>query len=196
MIKAIIFDYVGVVVRQFSPKFFEYISKLKNLDQEEVKLIFKKHWMPVKIGKISYDVFWQGMAKDLELTTEEVEDTKQFILNLFEPSKKTLDVIRELGKKFKLYLLSNSCEWSEESYKFHGVNSLFEKEFFSHKVGLAKPDIKIYELAIKDIGLKPEEIIFIDDKLDNVTAANNAGLNGILFENIEDLIEKKLINYI
>ena len=194
MIKAVIFDYVGVLVGQFSPRFFDYLGKIEGVDKTKIESVFKKYWGPVKVGDISYDDFWKGIATDLKI--DNIEKVKEFVLRLFEPEETTLDHIKKLSCKFDLYLLSNSCEWSEESYNSMGLKPFFKKAFLSHKLGLAKPDKRIYEVAINDIGLKPEEMIFVDDKIDNVVAANKVGLKGILFEGFEDLIEQKLIKNI
>ena len=150
----------------------------------------------MKVGDISYDVFWNGIATDLKIDNDKIKEAKKFALKLFEPEENTIEYVEKLSCKLDLYLLSNSFKWSEESFNSMGLKPFFKKAFFSHKLGLAKPDKKIYEVAINEIGLKPEEMIFIDDKIDNVIAANNVGLNGILCdEGIRDLFEKKLIKY-
>ena len=47
---------------------------------------------------------------------------------------------------------------------------------------MEKPDPKIYEVLIKELNMPANEIVFIDDKLENVQAAKQAGLDAILFE--------------
>lgn len=53
---------------------------------------------------------------------------------------------------------------------------------YSHEVGLAKPDPRIFSLAAQRIGLPSGEIVFVDDRPDNVEAARACGLHAILHE--------------
>ena len=63
----------------------------------------------------------------------------------------------------------------------------FDPEIFSCKVGARKPEAKIYEILLRKLELKPEEIVFIDDRKENIDAANQIGINGILFKNSKQL---------
>ena len=52
---------------------------------------------------------------------------------------------------------------------------------YSHEAGISKPDPRIYHLACDRLGIRPEEMIFLDDVEANVTAARDLGAHGILF---------------
>lgn len=56
-----------------------------------------------------------------------------------------------------------------------------DKIFVSYKLGLLKPDAEIYEQILTLLKAKPEEVIFIDDKLKNIETAKSIGINGIVF---------------
>ena len=57
------------------------------------------------------------------------------------------------------------------------MRELFEKRWFSHQIGLDKPDPEIFRHVLNDGGLKPEETLFIDDTLVHVEAARSVGIN-------------------
>jgi HAD superfamily hydrolase (TIGR01509 family) len=57
----------------------------------------------------------------------------------------------------------------------------------SAEVGLVKPDVRIYQLAVEQLGVKPAEAVFIDDMQQNITGAVKAGLQGIHFINSQKL---------
>ncbi len=61
----------------------------------------------------------------------------------------------------------------------------FDVKVFSCIEGVIKPDRKIYEITLKKLGVKPEEVVFVDDKEENVKAAQDIGINTILFKNSE-----------
>lgn len=58
-----------------------------------------------------------------------------------------------------------------------------EKEymFFSFNLGLLKPDVAIYKMVLKELGVQAEEVIFIDDKKRNTDAAESVGIKSIVF---------------
>ena len=61
----------------------------------------------------------------------------------------------------------------------------FEFQFLSHKIGFAKPNKRIFEYVIRKIPFKKNEIIFIDDKPQNVEVAKSLGINAIQFSNVK-----------
>ena len=190
MIKAIIFDYVGVLVGNFGNPFYNCLNKLTKKPTEEIKNTFRKHWNKLKIGKIDDNAFWKEMSKELTLSPQDIEEAKKVALKICEPKKETLDLVKQLSKKYDLYLLSNSCYgWSEHSYNTNGLKLYFKHSFFSHNLKLAKPDPKIYQYALKKTHLKPEEIIYVDDKIENVNAAKKLGMHGILFKDLNSFKE-------
>lgn len=57
-----------------------------------------------------------------------------------------------------------------------------DKIFVSYELGLLKPNKAIYQSVLEKLNAKPEEVIFIDDKRENVEAAKSLGINGIVFD--------------
>jgi 2-haloacid dehalogenase len=106
----------------------------------------------------------------------------------------TVDVfykIKELN--YPCFVLSN---WSAETYEGMEEKYPFLKDFdgkiISGRDFLIKPDPAIYELAISRFNLIPEETLFIDDRLDNIEAAQNLNFQTIHLTNpslIQDLID-------
>jgi len=99
--------------------------------------------------------------------------------------------IQKLG--YPIYILSNFPGDQFEKYR-HNNNYIdqFDDRIISGDVGLAKPDKKIYELAIKKFNLVPENSLFIDDKIENIKGAESVGIKTIHLRKPEDL--KILIN--
>lgn len=53
--------------------------------------------------------------------------------------------------------------------------NLFDHALVSADVGLLKPDYRIYHRFVRDVGLRPEELIFVDDSAVNISAAQSVG---------------------
>jgi putative hydrolase of the HAD superfamily len=62
-----------------------------------------------------------------------------------------------------------------------GIADCFDDLFISAELGLAKPDPKIYRLALDRLGIPPTRAVFVDDFIENVRAAAALGLRAIQF---------------
>ena len=111
--------------------------------------------------------------------------------------QKTVDIFYKVKNlNYPCYILSN---WSAETYEGMEETYPFLKDFdgkiISGRDFLIKPDPAIYELAISRFDLIPEETLFIDDRLDNIQAAQNLNFQTIHLTDpsvIQDLIEPYL----
>jgi FMN phosphatase YigB (HAD superfamily) len=58
---------------------------------------------------------------------------------------------------------------------------------WSYQLGMAKPDPEIYRYTLDKLGVQPAETLFIDDKIDNVEAAQALGIQILLYTSVEQL---------
>ena len=79
-------------------------------------------------------------------------------------------------------ILSNSAPGAREAERCHGFEDITDDIVYSHEVGLAKPDPAVYELTTHRLGVRPDEVAFLDDHLPNVEAARVAGWHAVLHE--------------
>jgi len=108
--------------------------------------------------------------------------------------QKTVDIFYKVKNlNYPCYVLSN---WSAETYEGMEETYPFLKDFdgkiISGRDFLIKPDPAIYELAISRFDLVPQETLFIDDRLDNIQAAQNLNFQTIHLTDpslIQELIE-------
>lgn len=103
----------------------------------------------------------------------------------FDYSKPWIRAMKKAG--YKVYLLSN---YSKELYQqTREVQLDFEKEVdgavFSYQVGAIKPEKEIYQALLDRYDLKGEECVFIDDRQENLEAAEAFGMKGVLFHDFE-----------
>lgn len=81
-----------------------------------------------------------------------------------------------------LYLLSNISEYFADNANEIRALSLFDKCFFSAKMGLTKPNPEIFLAVCRDLSIDPSETLFVDDNAKNIEGAKKAGLRGYLFD--------------
>ncbi len=191
-IKKILFDFGGVIIN-LDKKATSTGLKQFGLQQFTDEMIQTNNLL--EQGKIDVDYFYTFYSKYLpeNITKEEFfKIWNSIILDL--PSER-MDFLKRLNKKYPIYLVSNINELhlnyikktlGKEKY-FDFVN-LFDKIFYSHIIGLRKPDKEFYEFVLKEINAKPKEAIFIDDTLENIKTANELGIHTWHFNSDKDSI--------
>ncbi|MFD0690041.1 HAD family hydrolase [Actinomadura fibrosa] len=100
----------------------------------------------------------------------------------------TLAVLHELAdRRVPLALLSNAPLELARDIERRPWAELFRHRFFSADLRLAKPDPRIYRHVADHLGVPPGDVVFIDDRHENVEGANAAGLRGLLFTGADQL---------
>lgn len=212
MIRAIIFDLGKVLVtdvplKQIAEDLAEKypLSKADSLRslQEEIHahLYPTKHWDLLTLGQITEDEYWDNFLKaskiseKLEVKSEKLKkELKKKVRSSLYPLNHAPRLVNPLKNHYKLAILSNHAkEWSEYMRKKFDLFQSFDPIIFSCDVGLRKPDLEIYEIALDKLECKPEECVFIDDKKRNTEGAERLGIKGIVFERASRLIEN-LVN--
>ena len=91
--------------------------------------------------------------------------------------------LKELKKTYKLGLVSNNTEFAKLILRFFGLEKYFDVVVISYEVGVEKPDARIFKIALKRLGSRPEEAVHVgDDPLMDVKGAKNAGILPILID--------------
>lgn len=104
----------------------------------------------------------------------------QVIIN---SDQERLAMLKELNKNYRVFLLSNTNE-IHVTTAFERINttldvdfrSLFEKVYFSHLLGMAKPNSEIYHHVLSDGNMLASETLFVDDNKANIEAALKLGI--------------------
>lgn len=148
-------------------------------------------------GAIDEHEFRNGirMAFNKEWDDEWIDNVWNTLLLTIPRERITL--LKKLRKDYKLYLLSNT-----NSIHFKVVKEIFKKDhpedtflglfdevFLSHEIGLRKPENKIYEKVLQEIGAEPHQCIFFDDLQENLNAAKEVGLHTYLINHPNALVE-------
>lgn len=91
------------------------------------------------------------------------------------------DFCAALRPRYRTALLSNSADGARrEEQRRYGFEQLVDLIIYSHEVGLAKPDPAIYRLTEQRLGVRPGEIVFVDNHEPHVRAAEACGWRGVV----------------
>lgn len=191
-IKAIIFDYAGVLTP--TEGFDDFIASHKDKLQktkEEYYYYFKKNWSTLSIGKGDLDIYWTELAKDLGLT---VSNTKKMVLDTFPLNRELLTIVKKLKNNYTTVLMSNQIKgWIENELVPERVEDYFTHNFSSYIIGIKKPDTKAYQYVLNSLKLDGAECLYFDDQQANLDAASQLGINSVKFtrdSNINQELEK------
>jgi putative hydrolase of the HAD superfamily len=97
--------------------------------------------------------------------------------------------LRGLRPRYKTAILSNA--WSDTRHaltQILGLGDAVDTIIISAEEGIAKPDVRIYRLAVERLGVQLEEAIFVDDFEVNVQAARAVGMRSVHFQNTAQAI--------
>jgi epoxide hydrolase-like predicted phosphatase len=174
MIKAIIFDFYGVIC---SDDYWKFVKADKNMPGKFAQLSYS-----VNLGELSWEAFVQKISAETGQSIKTVN-------RLYESEKinRPLAIyIEKLHKKYKTALLTNaSSEFLRSELKKAGLTTIFDSIVMSSEVGMAKPDPRIFQHVINELGVKPEETVFVDDLRKHTDAARSLGIKTILFSDYE-----------
>jgi len=139
-------------------------------------------------------------ANNKDLTDQQIDAAWNSLL--IGVSANNHDVLLEVKKKYRTFLLSNNNEihydWIvkhiQERFGINNYDDFFEKAYFSQLMKLRKPNVNIFEQVIKENNLNSAETLFIDDSPQHIEGAKKAGLHTLLMdvhpEQLEDFLKK------
>lgn len=182
LIKAIIFDWGGVLVEDPIPQMIEYCSKILKVGKEELEKALPECRPDFERGAISEEVFWKRICRSLSIPDQSMNSLwSHSFESAYKENREMFSLASSLRQNgYKIGLLSNTEVPAVEYFREKGYE-IFDATVFSCLEGMRKPEKGIYDIALDKLGVRPEEAIFIDDKEANVKGAERAGINAILF---------------
>ena len=189
-IKAIIFDWGGVLMEEPTQRILAYLARKFDVDLEALRKRLEPHLDRMQSGDGVEDRVWRMIGRKLNY---EVSELKAIWLEALEktylPYPEVIDLVKRLKTEYKTGLLSNLEDAGIEVIKKQGLEENFDEIVYSCKVGFIKPDEKVYQIILKRLGVRPEEAVFIDDKKVNIDGAEKVGMKGLLFLNYQKLVQ-------
>ncbi|MDE1848393.1 MAG: HAD-IA family hydrolase, partial [Candidatus Micrarchaeota archaeon] len=174
----------------------KYLSATSGKGLRTVNRIVSPLEDKIDAGLIRAGQFEYLISKRLVIQRNRV-NYPQFFKSSAKPNKPLLRRLMVLRKRYKLAFLTNAGYMEYKvALKLMGF-PYFDCKIVSCYLKLIKPDPRIYKHAIKKLGLRPSEILFVDDKKKNADAARQAGMAAILFKNNRGLFGRsgKLSRY-
>jgi putative hydrolase of the HAD superfamily len=146
----------------------------------------------LELGEATEEEFETWLAGKLSEGLDEPLDPAGITAKLFAgslPDHEMIDAVRRArAAGVRTGLVSNS--WGGHLYDADLMDELFDAVVISGRVGLRKPDPRIYAMAAQMIGLEPADCVFVDDLEQNADGARAAGMEAIVHRNAEGTVPK------
>ncbi|WP_291725039.1 HAD family hydrolase [Bernardetia sp.] len=190
--EAIIFDLGGVIINLSYKKTEQAFKKIFGTDFSEAysKQSQTEIFNQLETGQISEKEFVEAMQKSSSKEVKYQEIIDAWNAMLLDIPKERIELLKEIGQKKRIFLLSNTNEIHKkafdniifQSHNMDGLEPLFEKSYFSHLVGMRKPNKEIFDFVIKENNLNPQKTLFIDDSPQHIEGARKANLKAYHLE--------------
>jgi epoxide hydrolase-like predicted phosphatase len=191
-IRAVIFDFGGVLMRTH-----DYAGRRKwearlGLEKGGLEAIVFGSDVSTQgmLGEAPMEAAWQHVADALHVGPAELEELQRDFWSGDRIDQELVDFLAGLRPRYKTGLLSNAWDNARRLFREFGLDRAFDVMVISAEERLAKPDARIYHIALDRLGVRPEEAVFVDDMAANVAAAQSIGLRGIQFQSTEQTIRQ------
>jgi len=185
-IEAIIFDLGGVLLNIDYSLSQKAMSDLLGCSVNFSKKLQADLFSDYESGQISDQQFRDGL-RSLSLSQKEFSDDEidhAWNIMLGDLPQRRVAMLEEVGATKRIYLLSNTngihyrafCADIEKNMKIQRFEALFQKLYWSHELGMRKPNQDIFQHVLSDNGLDPASTLFIDDSPQHVEGARKLGI--------------------
>jgi epoxide hydrolase-like predicted phosphatase len=191
-IRAVLFDFGGVVLRTEYQAPREHLAERLNLTYEDLnKIVFESEsGRLASVGAITTDQHWAALVHRLGQAPSETGTIREEFFAGDVIDRPLVDYIRDLRHRCKTGMISNGWADLREYIVRNQVDDAFDVMVISAEVGVLKPEPKIYQVALEELGVDAHESAFVDDTIGNIEAAIGMGMRGILFRSHEQIMRE------
>ncbi|MAE13421.1 hypothetical protein CMO92_02550 [Candidatus Woesearchaeota archaeon] len=190
-IRAFIFDY-GNLLMSFDYNLF--LAKIEPFTPLSIDQLHRKIYSPgtlneqFELGHLTGREFFEAVEKECQLRRISQPQFREAYSRIMTPLPRSYALVEELaGQGYALGLLSNTSPWIyDDNIRIMPIFPQFQAISVSFKVGHKKPAEEIFHDQLDQLGLPPEEYIYLDDLQDYVDAANRLGFKAYEFNPAEN----------
>lgn len=177
-------DFAGVLLHTVKGTFNSLMAERLDVALSDVEKVMNsrmnERW---DIDDIDDITFYSYLLKSLHQPLEKISILQRFVVKDFFIDKVILEKIKALRENYTNVLLTNFPKHFHNFIKTDWIiEGAFDHIIASCDVKLIKPDPAIYHLALNRADCEPHQAVFLDDREENVRAAEALGMQGIVFD--------------
>jgi epoxide hydrolase-like predicted phosphatase len=184
VIKAIIFDVGGVLIRTEDPLPRRRLEERLGLSSGQAEFIVfnSERGRSAQFGQLTSAQLWAGVQDELGLDGEGLRQFRSEFFGGDVLDRALIAFIRRLRSRYTTAIISNYMDELPTLLRdVHAVDDAFDLIVVSSQEKIMKPDSEIFLRTLERLNLRPEETIFIDDFAHNVEGARAVGMKAIHF---------------
>ena len=191
-IRAVFFDFGGVLAEEGFRKGLMVIAQVNGLDPDEffdiaADLAYETGYV---IGKTDESQYWDTLREKTGIKGSD-DQLRNQLLNRFVLRQWMVDIVHRTKDRVELVaVLSDQTNWLDELNDRDGFFNEFHHIFNSYHIGKGKRDPTLFTDVFNRLNIRPEEAVFIDDNEGHISRARSVGLNAIHFIGKDDLREQ------
>jgi putative hydrolase of the HAD superfamily len=190
MIKGIILDMGGVLLPEDNELMLKKFSKQAKVDFKILKTMLAEENDNLVLGKVSIKEFLTRVRNRFGIEPDSFSLQNMWDKIYVESTPinfELLDKMKELKKKYRVALVTNIFDSTAQINQRRKIFYPFKPVLLSCRIGLAKPDIKIFARAIREMGIEGKECVIIDNNQKNIDSAKEFGMKTIFYKNNKQL---------
>jgi len=142
-------------------------------------------------GKNSYEEVYAFTAKKFNASDVQISHIHEMMKENMDTRKinfELIEIIKDLkSKNYKIGLLSNNYIKLRQQMIDEDTIKYFDSVIVSSEVGYQKPQPEIFDILFNELGVRNNEVVFIDDSKSSLEGASKIGYIPILYQNNESL---------
>lgn len=191
--RILLLDMYGVIIKEskgyFIPYTFEHFDKNEH---GRLTRAFREEDLFTKAGngELSSDEFLSLLGY-----SNPTETMRDYLTNFLTLDQEFLRFAECNYKQYDFVLLSNDVkEWSKYLFELHGLQKYFKESIISGEIHMRKPENRIFVYAVERLQCNSQECIFVDNSVQNLNAAQEAGINTVLFNRDNEVYSGNSVN--
>ncbi len=198
-ISAVLFDYGMVLSNVPEDLAWRQLERVLGANQETFQAAYWKYRDAYDRGALNAQTYWETVARDIDKPVNKPIDADVLRAlidadtNVWtQPNVEMMEWAARLNRAgIKTGILSNIGDAMEVGVlgRFPALAE-FAHHTFSHRLGIAKPDAAIYRHAVEGLGVPVGDILFVDDREENILAARAAGMVAVQYLGHEGFVEE------
>ena len=191
-IRAVFFDLGGVIVRTEYQSPRERLAERLGMEYEDLdRIVFdSESGQRASIGAITSLQHWEAVMQRLKRPYEEMTTIRDEFFAGDIVDHQILNFLRSLRGKYKTGLISNAWSDLRDYLVREKMDDAFDHIIISAEVGVAKPEQKIFQIALEQAKVRPNEAVFVDDFYVNIEGCEKVGMKGIHFKDPESALQQ------
>lgn len=198
--KAVLFDLGNVVIQLDEQRTYREFGALGEISEAEAvsRFLSSPIFHDFERGNITEQAFMDGLRQLLgkpQLSDEKIQWAWNTILEYIDPD--LIQAIKQMKAQYHLMVLSNTNSIHEKAFHqmlfaisgFQHLDQLFHDVYLSHQIRERKPDLASWQFILNRHDFRPAEILFLDDKPENLAGADSLGIRTQLINHPGETME-------